>query len=84
MFPSRISSAIALVVAASFMTGCMTNDRYQYTNKKRYKRTSIGRQAPKPQPEEQLQLITPPSAPAAPQTAPPPAPPAGSDAMPVQ
>jgi hypothetical protein len=90
MFPPRVTSAILILAVATLSTGCMTNDRYGYSNKKRYKRTSIGRQAPKPEPEQSMPLMTTPSVPAAPPSAAPApapateAPPADSSALPAQ
>jgi hypothetical protein len=62
MFPSRATAIVALLAAAVLTAGCTTNDRYQYSNKQRYKKTSIGRQPPKPAAaEENLSLMTKPS-----------------------
>jgi hypothetical protein len=59
MFLSRILSAVTILAVAAASTGCMTNDRYQYSYKKRYKQTSIGRQAPQPEPQETATVTAP-------------------------
>jgi hypothetical protein len=67
---SRITSAVLLLAVASLSTGCMTNDRYQYSYKKRYKRTSIGREAAQPAPAEAGTVTAPPAPAPAPVSAP--------------